>query len=104
MGGISHPAAIGRELPIKGVMDKEAGFTVAERQNPDLLIRVGGISDHVEDEPAIWRPARGPNSLARSLRRQQQLLATSPVGIHLINARPSLAGGQTEQDPASIGR
>src|SRR5262245_22874885 len=87
--GISHPAAVGRELPIKGVLDKEPGFAVAyARQNPDFLSYwgEGDFRAHIEDEPCIWRPARGPYSLIRVLRRQQQLFATCPVGIHLVNA------------------
>ena len=90
-GGISHPSAVRRELPVIGVLDKEARFAVAdERQDPEILSRVDEGSTHKEDEPAISRPVRGPDSWIGGLRRQQQLLATCPVGIHLVNAQLSL--------------
>src|SRR5262245_31715373 len=102
--GISHPAAISGELPIKGVSDKETRFTVAnERQDSDVLCCGTGNSSHVKDKPAIWRPARGPYSLIRVLRRQQQLLTTGPVGIHLVNAPPSPRSA-AEQNAATIRR
>src|SRR5262245_35683851 len=87
--GISHPAAVRRELPIIGVLDKEPGFAVAyERQNPDFLSHwgKGDFPAHIEDEPAIWGPARGKYSEVRVVVSQQQFFATRPVGIHLVNA------------------
>src|SRR5262245_33200820 len=105
--GISHPAAVRRELPIKGVLDKEPGFAVAyERQNPDFLSHwgKGGFRAHIEDEPCIWRPARGPYSQIRVLRLQQQLTFTCPVGILLINAQHCLVRSAAEQNVATIWR
>src|SRR5262245_5644321 len=105
MRGISHPAAVRRELPIIGVLNKQAGFVVAdERQHPEILYRVHEVSTYVKDEPAIWRPARGPDERIRGLRRQQHFRAACSVRILLVNTPTNLAPKFPEQNPAPIRR
>src|SRR5262245_54812647 len=99
-GGISHPAAVRRELANKGVMDKEARFGVAGEMQDSDVVYVLGIAGLVKDKPAIWRPVGGPYGRIGVFRRQQQLLPTGPVGIHLVNFASSAA----EQNAATIRR